>query len=226
MKNESISYELILSNRKTMAIVVKKDGTVVVKAPLHTKVTRINAFVNAHADWIKAKQSELADKFSKYEPIQLENNEIVYYMGNPLYIKRIKARSIDMEEDTGILYIPLTASPDTLINWYKKQALPVITDLVEEYARLMGLEGKYSSVKLSIAKSKWGSCSYDNKLLFSWRLIMCPTEVIEYVVVHELAHIIEKNHSKAFWNEVKKVLPDYREHRKWLKDNSGLMDLI
>lgn len=226
MKNESISYELILSNRKTMAIVVKKDGTVVVKAPLHTKVTRINAFVNAHADWIKAKQSELADKFSKYEPIQLENNEIVYYMGNPLYIKRIKARSIDMEEDTGILYIPLTASPDTLISWYKKQALPVITDLVEEYARLMGLEGKYSSVKLSIAKSKWGSCSYDNKLLFSWRLIMCPTEVIEYVVVHELAHIIEKNHSKAFWNEVKKVLPDYREHRKWLKDNSGLMDLI
>ena len=209
-----------------MAIVVKKDGTVVVKAPLHTKVTRINAFVNAHADWIKAKQSELADKFSKYEPIQLENNEIVYYMGNPLYIKRIKARSIDMEEDTGILYIPLTASPDTLISWYKKQALPVITDLVEEYARLMGLEGKYSSVKLSIAKSKWGSCSYDNKLLFSWRLIMCPTEVIEYVVVHELAHIIEKNHSKAFWNEVKKVLPDYREHRKWLKDNSGLMDLI
>ena len=131
-----------------------------------------------------------------------------------------------MEEDTGILYIPLTASPDTLINWYKKQALPVITDLVEEYARLMGLEGKYSSVKLSIAKSKWGSCSYDNKLLFSWRLIMCPTEVIEYVVVHELAHIIEKNHSKAFWNEVKKVLPDYKEHRKWLKDNSGLMDLI
>lgn len=226
MKNESISYELILSNRKTMAIVVKKDGTVVVKAPLHTKVTRINAFVNAHADWIISKQSELADKFSKYEPIQLENNEIVYYMGNPLYIKRIKARSIDMEEDTGILYIPLTASPDTLINWYKKQALPVITDLVEEYARLMGLEGKYSSVKLSIAKSKWGSCSYDNKLLFSWRLIMCPTEVIEYVVVHELAHIIEKNHSKAFWNEVKKVLPDYKEHRKWLKDNSGLMDLI
>jgi predicted metal-dependent hydrolase len=94
-------------------------------------------------------------------------------------------------------------------------AKEIITDRVEIYAEQMGL--RFKAIRISSAKTRWGSCSGVNSLSFTWRLMRTPLEVIDYVVIHELAHIKIKNHSKYFWSYVKQILPNYQDYKKQLK---------
>ncbi|HSW88713.1 MAG TPA: SprT family zinc-dependent metalloprotease [Candidatus Saccharimonadales bacterium] len=103
------------------------------------------------------------------------------------------------------------------LNWYKKQALLLFTQRVSNYAAQLKIS--YKSISLSSANSKWGSCSHDNKLMFNWRLIMAPVEVIDSVIFHELAHIVEKNHTKRFWRKVTMWFPEYEKQKAWLDKN-------
>ena len=100
------------------------------------------------------------------------------------------------------------------LNWYKKQALEVFTKRVFNYAQQVKVS--YTSLSLSSANSKWGSCSEDNKLMFNWRLIMAPLAAIDSVIFHELAHVMEKNHTKKFWRRVTMWFPAYEEQKHWL----------
>ncbi len=102
-----------------------------------------------------------------------------------------------------------------LYAWYTKQAREKITQRAQQYAKRMHTE--YLMVTFSDTKSQWGSCTHENNLQFSWRIIMTPLMVLDYVVIHELAHTKEKNHSWKFWTEVRKMTPAYKQHIKWLK---------
>ncbi|MCS7122892.1 MAG: M48 family metallopeptidase, partial [Candidatus Micrarchaeota archaeon] len=84
---------------------------------------------------------------------------------------------------------------------------------------------RYNRVRITNARRRWGSCSSSNNLNFSWRLIMAPLEVIDYVVVHELVHTRIKNHSKAFWRMVEAVMPDYDRQRRWLRENGHMLKI-
>jgi predicted metal-dependent hydrolase len=112
---------------------------------------------------------------------------------------------------------------EILIGWYQEQAYQQISERVIWHSSLSGL--KYNKIKLSGAQKRWGSCSVKGNLNFSWRLIMAPFRVIDYVVVHELAHLEEKNHSKRFWDKIKIMQPDYEQHKDWLKENRHLLDI-
>lgn len=90
------------------------------------------------------------------------------------------------------------------------------------YAEIIGVT--YGRITIREQKSRWGSCSSKGNLNFNWKLVLAPPEVLDYVVVHELCHRLQMNHSTAFWNEVERILPDYRERRKWLKENGWLLD--
>ena len=105
--------------------------------------------------------------------------------------------------------------------WYRDQAAEVIPERVRYYASQLSLE--YTRVRISNAKRLWGSCSGKNCLSFSWRLAMAPREVVDYIVVHELTHIVHKNHGKLFWRRVAKTIPDHKELRQWLRDNEHLL---
>ncbi len=111
----------------------------------------------------------------------------------------------------------------SLIPIYQKEAPARITERVEFYAKRTGL--KYQSIAISNALHRWGSCSPNGKLRFTWRLMLAPQEVIDYVVVHELTHLLEKNHSRAFWAKVREILPQYKKHAAWLKANQHLLRL-
>ncbi len=102
-----------------------------------------------------------------------------------------------------------------------KQAIKVIPQRVAYYAKIIDVT--YGRITIRNQKTRWGSCSGKGNLNFNCLLMLTPPEVLDYVVVHELCHRKEMNHSKQFWNEVEKVLPDYRERRKWLKENGGRM---
>ena len=104
---------------------------------------------------------------------------------------------------------------------YRKEARRRITERAAYFAEKMGVD--YGRIAIKAAKTRWGSCSARGNLNFHWKLILMPPAILDYVVVHELAHRIEMSHSPRFWTQVERILPDYRERRRWLKDNGGLI---
>ena len=168
-----MEFEIIRSKRRTMCLQVKRDGSVLVRAPLHTSEKVINDFVFSHTEWIKKKQELVKNA---HIPEDFDKNEVKIL---------------------------------------KEQAKNIIEPILEKYSILMGVS--YEKVSINSAKTRFGSCSSKKTLNFSYRLALYPYEAIEYVCVHELAHLTEMNHSKKFWKIVEKYLPDYKERKKLLK---------
>lgn len=110
---------------------------------------------------------------------------------------------------------------EEMVNWYRKQAREILTLRMHHYSRLTGWS--FKSMSINSARTRWGSCGPKNSINFSWRLMMAPMDVIDYVVVHELAHTVVKNHSKKFWEVVESVMGDYRERRRKLREVEGRM---
>ncbi|MFA5839825.1 MAG: SprT family zinc-dependent metalloprotease [Candidatus Margulisiibacteriota bacterium] len=108
----------------------------------------------------------------------------------------------------------------TEIKEYKQRALAVISDRSQYFAEIMGVN--YKRLSITSAQQRWGSCTQQGHVNFSWRLVLQPLSIIDYVVVHELAHLRHLNHSKKFWELVSTILPDYKQRRAWLKQNGGL----
>lgn len=104
-------------------------------------------------------------------------------------------------------------------NEYKKKLRPVLEHRAAFYAELMGVD--YGRISVRDQKTRWGSCSARGNLSFNWKLALVPPDILDYVVVHELAHRLEMNHSARFWAQVERVLPDYRARRAWLKEYGG-----
>ena len=122
------------------------------------------------------------------------------------------------------IYLPEKTPKESLIRWLKSQAKRILTQATAERADEMGIE--YKSVGITSARGRWGSCSGDNAIHYSFRLLFVPKEVVEYVVVHELAHVKYKNHAKAFWGLVAQYVPDWKEKRRYLKSHGGLMEIL
>lgn len=147
------------------------------------------------------------------------------YLGKryPLAIRQNQKNIVEL---TDKLYIA-SANPkfvgQYLLRWYRQQARRVIAGRVQLYAKYAHLQ--FRSVSIGAAETRWGSCSSKKDLHFNWRLIMAPLEVVDYVVAHELAHIVELNHSRAFWEKVRTLFPLYRQYRTWLKRNGELLRL-
>ena len=170
-----MEYELIRSRRRTLALQLKPDGTLQVRAPLHLPKRQIEAFLLEQRDWIERRQQRLAalpkaDKLSEEELAEL-----------------------------------------------KKRARRVFLARTAYFAPVVGVS--YSRISIRSQRTKWGSCSARGGLNFNCLLLLAPTEVLDYVVVHELCHRLEMNHSPRFWAEVERVLPDYAAARKWLRQN-------
>lgn len=109
----------------------------------------------------------------------------------------------------------------SLVRRYRKAATEYIPKRVDYYLTLTG--GHYERITIREQKTRWGSCSSNGTLSFNWRLMLAPPRVLDYVIVHELCHLTHMNHSKAFWDAVEKVMPDYREYRLWLKNNGSTL---
>ena len=170
-----VSYELIRSDRRTLALEVTADCRVVVRAPRRAGQKRIDAFVSAHGEWI---EKHLA----------------------------LQRRRRDNHPE------PTEGERET----YIRRAKEILPGKVAQYAAVMGLYP--AGISVTGARKRFGSCSGKNRICFSWRLMQYPEEAIDYVVVHELAHILHKDHSQAFYACVARVLPDWRDRRALLKE--------
>jgi len=217
--------EIIHSKRKTIAIIVHNDGRVVVRAPMRTPQRVIQAFVDSKREWIKEKRLLAARQVSP-QVRKFEDGEKFLLLGKELALRVAQSQraAITMKDDQ--LFIAARALPAAqaaLENWYKAHAGKELTGRVQFFAGRHGFH--YEKIRVSSARTRWGSCSSRGVLSFTWRLVMAPLDVIDYVVVHELAHLKIKNHSAVFWAEVARLMPDYKRRRDWLKKNGHLLTL-
>jgi len=212
-----INYTLIRSKRKTIAIYIRNGG-VEVRAPLKMPKRDIDKFVASKEKWIKSKLALSNEQTEKRERFSLDYGDTVLYRGRQYPITAKEGIRVGFDDEH--FYMPPNLKPEQIksacVQIYRMLAKRDLTNKVIDYSKQMSV--KPIAVKINGAKTRWGSCSAKKSLNFSWRLIMAADDVIDYVVVHELAHITEMNHSTRFWAIVESVLPDYMERKKKLKE--------
>lgn len=180
-----MEYKLIRSKRKTLALYVRQNGSLEVRAPLKTSKNYIEDFIEQKHDWIINTRSKLSERQETKKTVRISAEEAARY---------------------------------------KKLARECLQQKCAYYSGLMGL--RPSAVKINSAKTHWGSCNRRGEINFTFRLIFAPEELIDYVVVHELAHLKEMNHSSRFWSVVGQTMPDYRERRKRLREFQHQVELV
>jgi len=225
-----LTYQLVRSKKrkKTLSLTVKPGGMVVIQAPYPVPRAEIDGFFQRKLPWIRQKMATLAlqvhRKIPGDEALAAGDQAVFLGVPYPVIINEINLNGGNLTFDGNRFVLsPYAAASgkDSLRTWYQQSASSFLPDRVSVYEGIMGCNSR--SVRVSRARSRWGSCSADNRLAFSWRLMMAPPAVIDYVVVHELAHIQEKNHSSRFWSLVGNICPDYRNQRRWLRiEGNGL----
>ncbi|MDD3657095.1 MAG: SprT family zinc-dependent metalloprotease [Atribacterota bacterium] len=219
--------KIIRSKRNTIALQVCEDATLLVRAPLGVGDDVIRKFILKHHKWIENKQAEILARNLSFTKKEFVNGEGFFYLGKSYCMKIVKEKNINdklvFKDRYFYLNKKIKNPRKVFIDWYKKKAYQRISERVDWYAQRRGFQ--YNKVKISNAQKRWGSCSNSGNLNFTWRLIMAPMSVIDYVVVHELVHISEKNHSRSFWNKVHLLLLDYKKQREWFKKNGYLLQL-
>jgi len=217
-----IQYKIVRSDRKSVVLVINSEAKLIVRAPFDFKESEIEKFIKQKKRWILEKQKKISALDTKHSPVAFKNGESFMYLGGDYTIKYSKVSKIKVSDEN--ILVPKGFKKEKIISWLKREAKKLITEHLEKYADIMNV--RYSKLRVSGARTRWGSCSGKNTLSFTWRLIMCPIHVIDYVIVHELSHITHKNHSPEFWAKVKSVIPNWKEQRNWLKANRKLMDII
>jgi len=221
--NLHLSYHLIRSRkrRKTISLHIKEDARIFIYAPYRTPKSEIEKFIEEKQSWIVKKISENERSIRKARKAFIPGEKFLY-LGElyPLEVQGIHHKEQPLKLSFGKFILDkdhIEEARDLFVQWYKAEAKQRIKERVDYYSERLQLFPK--GVKVTSAKYRWGSCSRDNRLSFSWRIIMASLSIIDYILIHELAHIKEKNHSKRFWGYLESVLPEYRNYRLWLKEN-------
>lgn len=209
--------------KRTISLQITRQSDVVVLAPHFTPVAEINSFVEQKHDWIqKNVQRQKEQRIYALEK-QYVSGEHFYYLGAPypleVFFQQNLPRGLVFWRNRFYLNCQdgQAGRKSHFIEWYKTKAGEYLSSQVKQLAGRLQLPPK--GIRITSARTRWGSCSQENNLAFSFRLIMAPPAVIDYVVVHELMHIKEKNHSSRFWKLVENVVPEYKLHRHWLAEN-------
>jgi predicted metal-dependent hydrolase len=210
-----LEYNLIRQKRKTLALYIRDNG-LEVRAPLKMPQAEIDRFAEQKRVWAETKLAALAVKNEQKAAFTVNYGSRVPYRGREWIVGGIPGRKVFFDN---AFCVPVHLTAEQIkrgcVQIYRLLARRDLTEKVREYAAKMGIEP--SGIKINGAKTRWGSCSAKKSLNFSWRLIVASDDVIDYVVVHELAHIKEMNHSPRFWAVVAGVLPDYKQRQAKLK---------
>lgn len=210
---------------KRISIKISSAGEVSVTIPYYASKKEAERFIFQKKDWITSTLARIESKKPKYT---FSKGEKIPFLGGELDLNIIEK---DISYPKGIInsellviFVPHNQNTkkvirETIIKTLKKNFRDIVTEAVEEYIQEYGYE--YNRIAIKDNKSNWGSCSSKKNLNFNWKLIFAPLDIIDYVVVHEICHLKEQNHSKDFWDLVAKEFPDYKEKEKWLKENAS-----
>ncbi|NCP86606.1 MAG: M48 family peptidase [Anaerolineae bacterium CG_4_9_14_3_um_filter_57_17] len=218
--------QLIRSQRKTVSLIIQRDGLLIVRAPLKMPEKTIREIVAKKEAWILKHQAAMkaapAPGTKPYHP-----GNSLPLLGKTVPLTIVPGRQTTLtwvnDERLELTEAGLPHAAILIERWYRSRAKEYFTTRVTELAAQFQLTP--SAIRITSARTRWGSCSGKNSLAFTWRLVMAPLAVVDYVILHELAHIEIKNHSAKFWAKVKSMLPNYTQRRQWLKEHGRELDL-
>jgi predicted metal-dependent hydrolase len=217
--SEIVVNKLVRSRRKTVSLIIGEGAELVVRVPMRMSMKDIERVVREKGGWIR-KNQELMRRRRAAAPERLYGEgEPFLWMGRNLRIA-ISPSEPHVRREDGLLLVPEAPAGkrrELVTRWYVGEARRLLTERVRIWSALMGLP--CDRLTISKANKRWGSCNGHANLSFTARLVMAPAEVIDYVVVHELAHVAHKNHGAAFWELVAAQVPDYNLHRRWLAEH-------
>lgn len=222
---QTISYIVKRSPKtKYVRLEVRPEAGLIVVIPKSYKSDQIPTLLKEKERWI-------SDKLTKYCQVQrhsssraLKDGDTIPYLGRDLeVITRQSYRNVErVNVEPNKLVVDLKAGNNrlgiVLERWYRMKAAQLIDEKAKKLSARMGLT--YNRLSIKGQKTRWGSCSQKGNLSFNWKLLMVPEPVIDYVIIHELAHLKEMNHTKRFWQLVDRHCPEWRDHKKWLKDHT------
>ena len=225
--NQDTAYTVKRSpKRKKLTITVERDCSVVVHAPESTPKETIRKVVKSKRRWIyeKTKHAQKYEVRPHPPGKELVNGESTLYLGREYQIEIISTNSAEIRFERRFL-IPASLADGrrrVLRNWYIERAKEKILPKVKSIAVALGV--KFASARIVDNRFRWGSCTVKNNVNLNWRLIKAPMFVIDYVIVHELAHLIESNHTPRFWNIVRTHAPKAEKARSWLRDHGQILE--
>jgi len=210
----SLPFRLRVSpRRRSVGLTVTDTGELLVHAPKNLSLKEIQGIIARHLAWIEKKQAERQAAWAR---LALGK---VYFRGQPLALEPANHGPAGVRLTAGAVHLNLTPTVrdpwPLLLDWYHRQAAALLTARVQLFAARMGL--KPPPLTLRDWRRRWGECHPEGHLRFNWRLVLLPPEILDYLVVHELAHLIVPGHPRRFWQEVGKYLADYAQRRRWLK---------
>jgi predicted metal-dependent hydrolase len=221
-------YDVIRSRRKTLAATINRDGLLIIRAPYNTRKACIAEFIKCVLPWIQKKLLSYLNSCPEHLFI---DGERLPFRGGNLRLETLESPGIAQSrvvlegKDIKVVVKPSASRNEcirqikqSLQDWYHDQAGIIIPERFKQISQDMGL--RPSGLKLKQQVSRWGSCSTKGLIAVNWQLIAAPPAVLDYVIVHELCHLTVKDHKAGFWESVLGHMPDYKVHRKWLKDNA------
>lgn len=219
-----LDYKIVFARRKTLTITVERDRSIVVTAPEGTSLEKIREVIESRKLWLYEKTRHT----QKYSPLphppgkELVTGESLPYLGRQYRIELVEGNGEIRFEQKFIVPRGLAGKSMAFRSWFIARAEEKILPRAAVHAMNLGVS--YKQAKIGDGKYRWGSCTPNDNVIFNWRLIKAPTFVIDYVVVHELAHLIEQNHTPRFWNIVKAQAPSMEKAKAWLQKNGALLE--
>ena len=220
-----IDYHIKYSKRKTLNITVERDRQIVVHAPENLLEEKIKSIVLSKKDWIMSKLLHTQKYPIAPDIKEFVSGETLMYLGKnyKLSISDNDIDDVEFGQQFKISSNNQTIANELFRKWYKAKAIEKIQPIAVEYSENLGV--RFNECKISDMRYRWGSCTPKNNLNFNWRIIKAPLFVIRYIVVHELIHLIESNHTPKFWNILSIQVPDYQKAKDWLKRNGHLLEV-
>jgi predicted metal-dependent hydrolase len=214
--------KIVRSHRRTIALIITPEARLIIRAPLHAPAAMIDEVIREKSGWIRKKIAEIKGRPQAVSHAY-DEGEIFWFLGRPypLHITDDPGAGIRRADR---LCVPRTIRPDIrrgLHHWYMTEAHKEIHSRCMWFSMMTGYSP--TSVRITDASQRWGSCNHKGGLNFSWRLIQAPLEIVDYVIVHELVHLRQPDHSRKFWEKVEVLMPDYKRRREWLRENERLL---
>lgn len=231
-KVRDIEYQLLPgAERQTTDIVIERNGLVTVRPPVHMTPDQVDATVFSKRMWIYRNQADWRDLNATRVTREWVSGESFLYLGSSYRLQLVPEQDEPLKLKDGrfcLLRSVVDAGGEESARkafeyFYRDKGLPRLNKRVDFFAGKVGV--KAGRIQIKDIGYRWASCLKSGDLHFHWKCLMAPLTIIDYIVVHELCHLHHRNHSEAFWNEVDKVLPNYREKKEWLRLHGAELDL-
>ncbi|SVE59279.1 uncharacterized protein METZ01_LOCUS512133, partial [marine metagenome] len=225
MDGFAFPVEVVRTDRKRSASIYLEGDLVKVRVPKTLSDTRIRDLINKRTPWIKKKLKEWSEK-PVSKPKEYVSGETFPYLGRNYRLKVISGNTPSIKLKNGYLQTivektdknPQATIRSLLEDWYRSHAELRLAEKTKRWAKIVGVAPR--SVSIKNYKSRWGSCAINGDIAYNWRVILAPHRIVDYVVIHELCHLLEHSHSPKYWKHVEKYFPDWKDCRGWLRNNS------